>query len=920
MNRLLGGAMDDSLQVGLYPEPPGTHQVFVNTRTDPENPWQAPRPEAVIVAGLGQEGELRPADLVRTVRQAAIAWAQRMAEVKVDSKSEAPALFEIAATLIGSGGSGITVGQSAQLVAQGVREADDRLRESNEQAAVQREADPTRPLRTWPRIGHLYMIELYLDRATEAWRSLQVQNTATPGRYAVSDVVRAGTGALRRPLDSNYRGAQYDFITAVTQIGPHDQATIAYKLDTKRARAEVRAQATQGPLLRELVARASNDQNTDRRIGRTLFQLLIPIEMEPFLGGTTEMVIELDSGTAGIPWELLDTDTGSGHHAPPWAIRAKLLRKLRTTTFRQQVVDAEADASVLVIGEPKCDPKMYPRLSGARDEANAVAARLSAIGALDAQRVKALISPEDPEQFGADALTVVNSLLERDWRIVHIAGHGEPPELEGPAPVKPGDPPQRLVNPRGVVLSGDAFLGTREIRNMRTVPELVFVNCCHLAARSANEVLSGTYDRARFAANVSEELIEIGVRCVIAAGWAVEDEPAKIFATTFYDALLSGRRFVDAVADARSAAHAMGGNTWAAYQCYGDPDWVFRRGVGDAQHPAPPLTDEFAGIASAPALTLALESLAIKSRYQKASKETQRAKIRHLEERFAPMWGAMGAVAESFGLAWAETKATAEAIEWYRRALAANDGSASIKAAEQLGNLRARLALETVQQAHKAKRTRQPYAIGASPQRDQGRACNARRADAVAAVDRTTEPMRLRVEAARAGRSNRQAAERRAHCHQQYEGSVRACRSSRPRDKLRGAVLPGAEPDGRRADRRCRQARVDEIRFRDTGRCSRKPDPQGARRPRLLVLHRRHRAAHVPSDGRKPPRRRPARHRARTRGVVHPRQRAIDVELGARPGVVRVAEVRRARRWRRESRRPRTAGEAAALCAGEVTR
>ena len=38
MNRLVGGAMDDSLKVGLYPEPPGTHQVFINTRTDPENP------------------------------------------------------------------------------------------------------------------------------------------------------------------------------------------------------------------------------------------------------------------------------------------------------------------------------------------------------------------------------------------------------------------------------------------------------------------------------------------------------------------------------------------------------------------------------------------------------------------------------------------------------------------------------------------------------------------------------------------------------------------------------------------------------------------------------------------------------------------------------------------------------------------
>jgi len=37
-----------------------------------------------------------------------------------------------------------------------------------------------------------------------------------------------------------------------------------------------------------------------------------------------------------------------------------------------------------------------------------------------------------------------------------------------------------------------------------------------------------------------------------------------------------------------------------------------------------------------------------------------------------------------------------EAIRWYKDALAANDGGASIKAAEQLGNLRVRLASETV--------------------------------------------------------------------------------------------------------------------------------------------------------------------------------------------------------------------------------
>ena len=126
---------------------------------------------------------------------------------------------------------------------------------------------------------------------------------------------------------------------------------------------------------------------------------------------------------------------------------------------------------------------------------------------------------------------------------------------------------------------------------MRVVPELVFVNCCHLAARNPAQVLvqdattAAMPDRARFAAGVAEELIKIGVRCVVAAGWAIEDAAASEFAVHLYGALIRGRRFIDAVAEAREAAFAMGGNTWAAYQCYGDPDWRFVRNVRDAQRP-----------------------------------------------------------------------------------------------------------------------------------------------------------------------------------------------------------------------------------------------------------------------------------------------------------------------------------------------
>jgi hypothetical protein len=376
---------------------------------------------------------------------------------------------------------------------------------------------------------------------------------------------------------------------------------------------------------------------------------------------------------------------------------------------------------VLVIGEPLADPNVYPPLIGARLEALAVAERLRPLAQRNATSVKTLISSEDTP--GPDARQVINALLARDWRIVHIAGHGEPP-LEG--------------DPRGVVLSSGAFLGPREICNMEPVPALVFVNCCHLAAFNREQLVSPgahrDFDRAQFAAGVAEELIKIGVRCVVAAGWAVSDDAAKMFATTFYDELLAGGRFIDAVAAARKAAYKPNDNTWAAYQCYGDPEWRLTVETGDAQRPARPLTDEFANVASSDALILALQTIEVRSRYEKAPLpqrrhdgiaiderkleqdeiraealrlEQQRAKIRHLESRFERVWGGMGAVAEAFGAAWAASNDQAAAVKWYEKAVVAPDATASLKATEQLANLRVREAWTSIDRGRTKGKERQ---------------------------------------------------------------------------------------------------------------------------------------------------------------------------------------------------------------------
>ena len=98
----------------------------------------------------------------------------------------------------------------------------------------------------------------------------------------------------------------------MTRTSAHGEAAVAYTVNTKRARSEITAQTTQVALLRALVANAASDRSQDPQIGRTLFQLLVPTELEPFFGDTTDMLLELDDSTAGIPWELLDTATRGG--------------------------------------------------------------------------------------------------------------------------------------------------------------------------------------------------------------------------------------------------------------------------------------------------------------------------------------------------------------------------------------------------------------------------------------------------------------------------------------------------------------------------------------------------------------------------------------------------------------------------------
>ncbi len=175
-----------------------------------------------------------------------------------------------------------------------------------------------------------------------------------------------------------------------------------------------------------------------------------------------------------------------------------------------------------------------------------------------------------------------------------------------------------------------------------------------------------------------------------------------MFAEAFYGSLLRGNRFITAVGEARTAAYC----TKTPARTPGPPISATAIPIGSSARrrrmptgrPRAP-TEDFSGIASATSLKLALERIIVEIRFQGANRAARLESLRKLDAKFGAGWGQSGDVAELFGEAFAEAGDVEASVKWYETAVAAPDGRASMKAAEQLGNIRSRLGWEIVDEA-----------------------------------------------------------------------------------------------------------------------------------------------------------------------------------------------------------------------------
>jgi CHAT domain-containing protein len=672
LDRRLQRRLTNRQIAGLYPEDLGDVIVVPGTRDR--------RPEGAVVVGLGPRGDLTPTVLSRAVTNAVLAYALSVGEVL--EAATAPASAGLSTVLVGShSGDGLSVETSVLAIVEGTV------------AAIRLLAD--HPIGSRVRLDEVEFVEVYAQRASRAARALRYAARSLPPDLAASvdlqteEFVGQGEGGRSGDLPGDYGHGSWrrlvvtaaDGGSAQSAPGQDPYVALDFTFMGSRARADQLTQPLERHLLTTMVAGALEAQPHDQRFNCALYELLLPVDLKRDLAAAQNLHLVLDDRTADFPWELL-ANRLPRDRIDALALRAGMLRQLCLTERRHIPLQAREN-SALVIGNPP-GGRGFPDLPGAAEEAAEVAELLRQAYGADA--VTDLIFDEQADP-GTTASQVAVAVLDGDFRVLHIAAHGHFEEPAGPGQVPLG----------GVVIGQDgAYLTATTIGQMRQPPDLVFLNCCHLGRVGAlaigeEEAAERAFTRRnlnRLAASLARELMAMGVRAVVAAGWPVGDYAAKVFAKVLYQCLLDGKAYGDAVKEARAAAFEAerGSNTWAAYQCYGDP--AFRLS------PPPRVTTAVGGDAVAPhELVRLLHDITVEAGDQESEPARLLAAVQDLRKTLPEAWK-RAEVLVAFGKAYGELGQLRDAIGCYESALTAGAAELPLRAIEQLANFKVRLATE----------------------------------------------------------------------------------------------------------------------------------------------------------------------------------------------------------------------------------
>lgn len=660
------------IQLGLYPGVIGSKALFFSK--DP-----CAKPNGAIVIGLGQVGDLTPGLLTAGVQNALLELALQTVQwpsedKRFKAKTEKRSI-KITSMLVGTGAGGMAVRNSIEAIIRGAIATNEKLAEAEliDQVAI----------------NCLEFLELYEDiaiAAAEALNLILVDNHLASNINWADPTVIAREGGLTRLRYDETGGWWHRMEISETE----GREMLRFVSTTDRARAEVTLATGQLQLADNFIRQASQNVGTNTEAAKTLFEVLLPNRLKELAPQQEGLVLIVDKTSAPYPWELLENRWS--HNGKPPAVTAGLIRQLKTPEFRPSPAHT-TKLSALVIGTPNLSEwSNFSDLNGAREEAQKVSELLNVNGF------------QTIEYIDKNADDILSGLHKDEWRVLHLAGHGvhdfDISKEDSKAPgsldntIKSTDGNKKCIS--GMVIGKNTFLTPGDIEQMRWVPELVFINCCYLGKTQATTEKSyGT-----LAANLAVQFIVMGVKAVVSAGWAIDDEAGSVFAVSFYKNMLRGMTFGDAVKSAREENwnNYKTLNTWGAYQCYGDPDY---RLINKGTDLSPTIQKK---TYYAPAeLLIDLENTIALIQVQFNDKRKTEAELSDLKQKIdcklteipkykQEDWLAREDVRIAFGFAYGEVRAWDEAIQYLESALQADVTEHSIKVMEQLTNFRVRLA------------------------------------------------------------------------------------------------------------------------------------------------------------------------------------------------------------------------------------
>ncbi len=626
LDNYLNGRLMQRYDMGYYPGKIGESEVFFNLNTNPRG---------AIVCGLGNSQELTHYLLAKTVEMAALKYAMFMRDNYTLAKAKSYA-EGISFILMGTGYGRLQIEDSIKGILLGVSSANRFIKEHGE--GLQE-------------LTQVEFVNHYESLASQAyWALSRLKNSDNRFNFELIKGIERKEGAKKRRAFVDESEDWWHHFN-VKSICDGDRITgFAYNSSSGLARIEeeeVHNGLEQVGILLEQMSRSSA---WDKRLSKTLFELLIPNQFKDIIRNQNNILFKLDLKAAQFPWELFH-DFESDE--TPAAVNSGLIRQLLTSDYESNQLRSVSNKT-LIIGDPIYNEASLPQLAAAKAEAQMVNDKLKNSGF------------ETFPLLNSNATDIMLQLYTNEYKLLHFAGHG----LYDPA-----------NNRVGIAIGNGICIDPAMIKQLSYVPEFVFINCCFSGTLNATD---DAFMRSRYklAANIGTQLIAMGVKAIIVTGWAVDDAAAETFSEEFYSRMLSGYEFGEAVQMARKKCYQnhRHTNTWGAYQCYGNQHYKFFEHVRQKE-------EVFDYVLSSQVYT-DLENLYASIRHSSFNPKTVKRKLDEILENASRNDLIDGVIREKEALIYDELDMPAEALDTFRAVLTLEDANFSMKVLEHFCLLR----------------------------------------------------------------------------------------------------------------------------------------------------------------------------------------------------------------------------------------